>query len=100
MFCEVWLMYRRLHTEGLSSCGGATLTVRQDEGTTRLPLGYRRLDGDPLEVVLRHENGTVVARFTHIDVDPEEIRRAAEEERRGTPEARQKDPYTYIHPTS
>ncbi len=48
--------------------------------TTRLPSGYRLdLLGDPCVIVLCHEDGSVVARFTH-NVDPEEIRRAAEEE--------------------
>jgi hypothetical protein len=50
--------------------------------TSRLPPGYR-LDvvGDPCVIVLRREDGTVVARFTH-NVDPEEIRQTAEEDRR------------------
>jgi hypothetical protein len=48
--------------------------------TTRLPSGYRLdLLGDPCVIVLRREDGTVVARFTH-NVEPEEIRRAAEED--------------------
>jgi hypothetical protein len=56
--------------------------VRQDEMTTRLPQGFRLdLIGDPCVIVLRRQDGTVVARFTR-NVDPEEIRRAAEEERR------------------
>ncbi len=56
--------------------------VRQDEMSTRLPSGYRLdLVGDPCLIVLRRQDGTVVARFTH-NADPEEIRRAAEEERR------------------
>jgi hypothetical protein len=61
--------------------------VRQEEGTTRFPSGYQLdLVGDPCVVVLRREDGTVVARFTR-NVDPEEVRRAAEEDHRGTPEA-------------
>ena len=61
--------------------------VRQEEGTTRLPSGYQ-LDmvDDPCVVVGRRKDGTVVARFTH-NVDPEEIRQAAEEDHQGTPEA-------------
>jgi hypothetical protein len=48
MCSEVWRVYRRLYDEGPSSCGGATLTVRQEEGTTRLLPGHQ-LDsvGDP-----------------------------------------------------
>jgi hypothetical protein len=60
--------------------------VRQEEGTTRLPSGYQLdLVGDPCVVVLRRKDGTVVARFTH-NVDPEEIRRTAEEDHQGTPD--------------
>ena len=56
----------------------------KNETTTRLPSGYRLdLLGDPCVIVLRREEGTVVARFTH-NVDPEEIRRAAEEDYRAT----------------
>ena len=53
--------------------------------TTRLPPGYR-LDvvGDPCVIVLRREDGTAVARFTH-HADPEEIRQAAEEDHQGPP---------------
>ncbi len=52
------------------------------ERTTHLPPGYRLdLIGDPCVIVLRRQDGTVVARFTR-NADPEEIRRAAEEERR------------------
>jgi hypothetical protein len=51
---------------------------------TRLPPGYRLdLVGDPCVIVLRREDGTMVARFTH-NVDPEELRRAAEEDHRTT----------------
>ena len=43
--------------------------------------------GDPcVIVVVRREDGTVVVRFTH-NVDPQEIRQAAEEDFQGTPEA-------------
>jgi hypothetical protein len=50
--------------------------------TSPLPPGYR-LDfvGDPCVIVLRREDETVVARFTH-NADPEEMRRSAEEDRR------------------
>jgi hypothetical protein len=50
-------------------------------GAPVLPPGYR-LDivGDPCVVVLRREDGTVVARFTEHAV-PEEVRRTAEEDR-------------------
>ncbi len=74
--------------------------VRQKEGTTRLVSGPQLdLLGDPCAGVLRREGGTAVYRFTH-NVDPEEVRRAAEEDRPGTPEARRKDPHLHIHPTS
>jgi hypothetical protein len=49
-----------------------------DEETSRLPPGYRLdLVGDPC-IILRGPDGAVVARFSR-NVDPEEIRRAAEE---------------------
>jgi hypothetical protein len=52
-----------------------------------LPPGYRLdLLGDPCVIVLRREDGTVVARFSH-NVDPEEVRQAAEEDHQGPPEA-------------
>ena len=50
--------------------------------------------------VLRREDGMVVARSTHINVDPEKAWRGLEEDRLGTPEARRKDPHIYIHQTS
>jgi hypothetical protein len=57
-------VYRRLYTEGPSSCGGATLMVRQEEGTTRLLPGHQLdLVGDPCVVVLRREGGTAVSRL-------------------------------------
>ena len=60
---------------------GWALLMRQDDNTTHLPPGYRLdLVGDPCVIVLLREDGTVVARFTH-NVDPKEIRRAAEEDR-------------------
>ncbi len=50
-----------------------------------LPPGYRLdLVGDPCVVVLRREDGTVVARFSD-HAAPEEIRRAAEADRRRRP---------------
>ncbi len=52
-----------------------------------LPAGYRLdLVGDPCVLTLCRLDGTVVARFTH-NAGPEEIRRAAEEDRteQGTP---------------
>ncbi len=49
------------------------------------PPGYRPdLVGDPCVVVLHREDGTVLARFSNHAV-PEEIRRAAEEDRRRRP---------------
>ena len=67
-------------------------TTRQEgQEPTRLPPGYSLdLVGDPCVIVLRHEDGTLVARFTH-NVDPEEIRRAAEADKlkqtmKGVPE--------------
>jgi hypothetical protein len=56
----------------------------QGQEITRLPPGYRLdLVSDPCVIILRREDGTVVARFTH-NVDPQEIRWAAEEDRRTT----------------
>ena len=56
----------------------------QGQEITRLPPGYRLdLVSDPCVIVLLREDETVVARFTH-NVDPQEIRRAAEEDRRTT----------------
>ena len=56
----------------------------QGQEITRLPPGYRLdLVGDPCVIVLLREDGTVVARFTHNAVS-QEIRRAAEEDRRTT----------------
>jgi hypothetical protein len=53
---------------------------RNDE-PTRLPPGYGLdLLGDPCVIVLRRADGTLVARFTK-NVDPMEIRRAAEVDR-------------------
>ena len=54
----------------------------QNDTTTHLPPGYTLdLLGDPCVIVLRRADGTVAARFTK-HVDPEEIRRAAEEDHR------------------
>jgi hypothetical protein len=59
----------------------------RDEETSRLPSGYRLdLVGDPCIIILRGPDGTIVARFTH-NVDPDEIRRAAEEAARAADEA-------------
>lgn len=50
-----------------------------DEETSRLPPGYRLdLVSDPCIIILRGPDGAVVARFSR-NVDPEEIRQAAEE---------------------
>ncbi len=55
----------------------------RDYDTLRLPPGYRvDLVGDPCVLTLRRADGAVVARFTHV-TDPEEIRRATEEDREG-----------------
>ena len=85
-------MYRGLYTEGPSSCkvwirryAEGALIGRQDEVTTPLPSGCQLdLVGDPCVVVLRREDGTVVARFNH-NVDPEEIRQTAVEDHQGPP---------------
>ena len=54
---------------------------QNDEESTRLPPGYTlNLIGDPCVIVLSRADGMMVARFTN-NVDPEEIRRAAEEDR-------------------
>ena len=79
-------MYRRRYTDSLSSRLDATADVcmmRQSDETTRLPPGYSLdLIGDPCVIVLRRADGAVVARFTR-SIDPEEVRRAAEEDQRG-----------------
>ena len=55
----------------------------RDLDTLGLPPGYRLdLVGDPCVVTLCRADGTVVGRFTDA-TDPEEIRRAAEDDRRG-----------------
>jgi hypothetical protein len=87
VFSDIRRVYCGLYTECPSSCGGATLIGRQDEETTRLLPGYQLdLVGDPCVIILRREDRTVVVRFTH-NVDPQEIRQAAEEDFQGTPEA-------------
>ena len=54
--------------------------MRDDQENSRLPPGYRLdLIGDPCIIVLRRSDGRVVARFTR-NVDPEEIRWAAQED--------------------
>ena len=51
-----------------------------DENSSNLPAGYALdLVGDPCVIVLRRGGGTIVARFTR-NADPQEIRRAAEED--------------------
>jgi hypothetical protein len=61
--------------------------LHDDNLSKLLPGYYLDLVGDPCVIVLRRE-GEVVARFTR-NVDPQEIRRAAEEDRaengRGAP---------------
>ena len=53
----------------------------RNDKPTRLPPGYGLdLLGDPCVIVLHRADGTLVARFTK-NVDPKEIRRAAEEDR-------------------
>ena len=53
----------------------------RDNETSKLPPGYRLdLIGDPGVIVLRRPDGTIVARFTRF-ADPQEIKRAAEEDR-------------------
>ena len=53
----------------------------RDDSNSRLPSGYTLdLVGDPCIVILRGPEGEIVARFTRT-VDPEEVRRAAEEDR-------------------
>ncbi len=52
-----------------------------NENPSKLPAGYALdLVGDPCVIVLRRGGGAIVARFTR-NVDPQEIRRAAEEDR-------------------
>jgi hypothetical protein len=53
----------------------------RERDLSHLPPGYALdLVGDPCVVVLRREDGSIVARFTR-SADPEEIRRAAEQDR-------------------
>ena len=60
--------------------------MSQNDTTTRLPPGYTLdLLGDPCVLVLRRADGAAAARFTK-HVDPEEVRRAAEEDRAGVQE--------------
>ena len=55
----------------------------REENPSNLPEGYTLdLAGDPCVIVLLREEGSVVARFTR-NVDPREVRRAAEEDSRG-----------------
>jgi hypothetical protein len=68
------------------------LLMGQNDTTTRLPPGYALdLVGDPCVIVLRRADRTVAARFTK-HVDPEEIRRAAEEDHRGVAGGRESAP--------
>jgi hypothetical protein len=68
------------------------LLMGRNGETTRLPPAYTLdLVGDPWVIVLRRADGTVAARFTK-HVDPEEIRRAAEEDHGGAVGERQRDP--------
>ena len=51
-----------------------------NENPSKLPAGYALdLVDDPCVIVLRRGDGVIVARFTR-NVDPQEIRRAAEED--------------------
>jgi hypothetical protein len=53
-----------------------------DKNLSNLPAGYSLdLVGDPDIIALRREDGSIVARFTHAS-SLQEIRRAAEEDRR------------------
>ncbi len=55
----------------------------RDYDAITLPQGYRLdLGGDPCVVTLCRADGTVVAHFTHA-TDPEEMGRAADEDRQG-----------------
>jgi hypothetical protein len=52
----------------------------REENPSNLPADYTLdLVGDPCVIVLRREDGSVVARFTQ-NVDPREVRRVAEED--------------------
>jgi hypothetical protein len=52
----------------------------RDENPSNLPAGYTLdLVGDPCVIVLLRGDGAVVARFTR-NVDPQEVRRTAEED--------------------
>ena len=59
------------------------MTMRHNETPQSCHRGYSLdLVGEPCVLVLRRPNGKVVARFTH-NVDPQEIRRAAEGDYKG-----------------
>ena len=65
-----------------------------EENPSNLPPGYTLdLAGDPCVIVLRRAGAGVVARFTR-NVDPEEIRRTAQEDRT------EKDPSDLNHRTT
>ena len=52
----------------------------REENPSNLPEGYTLdLAGDPCVIVLLRSDGALVARFTR-NVDPQEVRRAAEED--------------------
>ena len=52
----------------------------REENPSNLPAGYTLdLVGDPCVIVLLQADGAIVARFTR-NVDPQEVRRAAEED--------------------
>ena len=54
----------------------------REETSSNLPLGYTLdLVGDLCIIALRRDGEVIVTRFTH-SVDPEEMRRAAEDDRR------------------
>ena len=56
----------------------------REEKLSKLPAGYTLdLAGDPCLIVLLRADGAVVARFTR-NVDPQEVRRAAEEDSRSS----------------
>ena len=55
-----------------------------EENPSNLPAGYTLdLVGDPCVIVLLRGDGSVAARFTR-NVDPQEVRRAAEEDSRSS----------------
>ena len=88
--------YRHRKAEDLRSHGALSR-----RGHYALAVDYRLvLIGDPCVIVLLHEEGAVVVRFTH-NLEPEVIRWAAEKTTRGLSKSRMaRGLYVPIHQTT